>query len=90
MPDYGALLLGVWWVFQFQKVLRDPQQLTKTPVKHIKMCTATAVSQGAKGPKHQSVCAEPEWKWARSHLKSASGWFGKEVLAMPAKELSGR
>ena len=40
MPDYVVLLFGFWWVFQPQKVFRDPQQLAKTPVKRIEMCTA--------------------------------------------------
>ena len=59
MPDYVVLLFGPWRVFQPQKVFRDPQQLAKTLVERVEVYTATEVSQGAKGPKHQSVCAEP-------------------------------
>jgi hypothetical protein len=44
VPDYGALLFGFWWVFQPQKVFRDPQHFAKTLVERVEMCRATAVS----------------------------------------------
>ena len=77
-------------VFVLHQVIWDSQHLTEFAVERVKVCSITELGDSTKVPIQQPFCAEPGWKWARSHFKSASGWFGKEVLAMPAKELSSR